>query len=301
MDKNYLSLKTLIIFSAISYFAYTFYWFIKTIPWIIHITQGPKFYSAPTGLLYINTYSLLIGYVTDYMAFLGLTIRVIGATYALLTAILLFKNKTNIQLLIQTKISKTIFFEALYFLSLIPSIYLLLEISALIPKANIFLVLQISIQILLISPILIVLNQKLKKNNINSSSTIKLIIISYLSYVIALWGLYMLKWIGMMIEASALGEINWLQYGIRIFGLLNTAIILSLAVIFAIIGAFQNKRKNIPKTIKWCGLSLVFLSLHFVIYVLYLASVGFWNAILFGELWAIPLLGIGIYMIIKKY
>jgi hypothetical protein len=95
MARNQFTLKTLISVTIVSYFAYALYWFVKTIPWFVHISQGPEYYSAPTGLIYTNAYSLLTGYITDYSAFFGLTIRVIDASYALLAALLTLKNKTN--------------------------------------------------------------------------------------------------------------------------------------------------------------------------------------------------------------
>jgi hypothetical protein len=303
MARNYRPLKTLILVTIGSYFTYALYWFVKTIPWIVHISQGPEYYSAPTGLRYINSYSLLIGYITDYSAFLGLTIRVIGASYALLVAFLILKNKTISQYEIRNKISKALLLEGLYFLSLIPAIYLLLSFSALIPEANIFLTLQIITQILLISPFLILLSRKVRRCNssVNAFSTLRLTTLSCLSYVVALWGIYMFKWVGMMVEARALGDPNWLQFGIRVFGLQNTLIVLSLAVVFAVVGTLQILRKRGGnRTVKWWGLSLILLSTHFIIYIFYVASVGFWDAILYGEVWTIPLLGLGIYILLKN-
>ena len=300
MARNHFVLKTLILVTIGSYFAYALYWFLKTIPWIIYISQGPEYYSAPTGLIYTNAYSLLTGYITDYSAFFGLTIRVIGASYALLAALLILKNKTNPKYKIQNKISKALLLEGLYFLSLIPAIYFLLSFSALIPEANIYLTLQIVTQILLISPFLILLSRKVKRysSSVNTFSTLRLTALSCLSYVVALWGIYMFKWIGMIAEAHAIGDQNWLQFGVRVFGLQNTLIVLSLSVVFAVVGTLQIlRRRGENITVKWWGLSLIFLSTHFLIYMFYVATVGFWDAMLYGEVWTIPLLGLGIYIL----
>jgi hypothetical protein len=302
MARNRLVLKLLILVAVCSYFGYALYWFVKAVPWIVYISMGTKYYSAPTGLRFTNTYSLIMGYLTDYSAFFGLAVRVVGASYALLSAFQILKDQTNL-LSVKDKISKTLLLEGIYFLSLIPAIYLLLGFSALIPEANIFLSLQLLTQILLISPLLILLSRKVKMYNssVSTPSILKLAAISCLSYVVALWGNYMFKWVGMMAEARALGDPNWLQFGIRVLGLQNTVIILSLSVVFAIIGALKILRKGIGnKTMKWWGFSLIFLSTHFIIYVFYVASVGFWDAILYGEVWTIPLLGLGIYLLLKN-
>jgi hypothetical protein len=302
MARNQFTLKTLILVTIVSYFAYSLYWFAKTIPWIVHISQGPEYYSAPTGLIYTNAYSLLTGYITDYSAFFGLAIRVIGASYALLAALLILKNKTNPKYKIRNKISKALLLEGLYFLSLIPAIYFLLGFSALIPEANIFLTLLIVTQISLISPFLILLSRKVKRyrSSVDAFSTLRLTALSCLSYVVALWGVYMFKWVGMIAEAYALGDPNWLRFGVRIFGLQNTLIVLSLSVVFAVVGTLQILRRGENITIKWWGLSLIFLSTHFVIYMFYVVAVGFWDAILYGEVWTIPLLGLGIYISLKN-
>jgi hypothetical protein len=60
-----------------------------------------------------------------------------------------------------------------------------------------------------------------------------------MSYVIALWITYMLKWA----EMTALEGINWLLTFPRNMGFLNTVIILSLAVVFAVMGVHHMLRK----------------------------------------------------------
>lgn len=301
MTRDHLGLKILILVAVGSYFAYCLYWFVKAFPWFVYISLGPENYSAPTGLRFTNTFSLLVGYLTDYSAFFGLAVRVIGAFYALISTFLIVKGEGNM-LLVRDKIARTLLFEGIYFLSLIPAIFFLLGFSALIPEANIFLSLQLFTQILLISPFLILLSRKIKNNSDSSApSILKLAALSSLSYMVALWGIYMFKWIGMMAEARALGDPNWLQFGIRIFGLQNTVTILSLSVVFAIVGTLKILRKSGgDKSRRWWGLSLIFLSVHFIVYVFYVASVGFWDAILYGEVWTIPLLGLGIYLLLKN-
>jgi len=48
------------------------------------------------------------------------------------------------------------------------------------------------------------------------------------------------------------------------------------------------------------SLSTIFLSVNFIIYVIYCASVSVLYSIQLSELWVIPLLGIGMYFLLKK-
>ena len=117
-----------------------------------------------------------------------------------------------------------------------------------------------------------------------------------MNYIIALWITYSLKWSEM---ASA--DLSLFSFSPRIVGLANTAITLSLSVVFAVIG-FVNvmRNKNGRTTPKLWGFAAIFLSLHFIIYVVYCASVGVPYFVQLSELWLIPLLGVGIYLLLKK-
>ena len=88
---------------------------------------------------------------------------------------------------------------------------------------------------------------------------------------------------------------------VRILGFLNTIVVQSLAVFFAVIGVFYALRKSGGKSLmRWWGLSLIFLSTHIILYVVYCASVGITRFIIFGELWVIPLFGLGAYLLLKN-
>jgi hypothetical protein len=122
-----------------------------------------------------------------------------------------------------------------------------------------------------------------------------------MNYMIALWVTYTLKWAEIIPEVN----LNWLltsSHILDILGYLNTIVILSLSVVFAVVGAFHILRKSGGnKTTRWWGMSSIFLSTHFIIYVLYCANtVGMWRFIQYGELWTIPLLGLGVYLLLKK-
>lgn len=277
---------------------YALYSLIKTMPWMVDITLGTNSLLPPTGLRVIEDQSLFTWHLMDYSGFLGLLIRVIGAFYALISIILILKTKKSIHL-IRNTISKTLLLEGLYYLSFIPAIYFLLGFSALPTVSNLLLSLVLSTQILLISPFLVSLSFKVKrfKDAANMSSILRLATVSSLSYIIAVWITYMLKWTEMM----AVDPYLFSALSFRILGFLNTIVVQSLAVFFGVIAVLYTLRKRGKKlSLRWWGLSLIFLSTHIILYVVYCASVGITRFIIFGELWFIPLFGLGAYLLVKN-
>ena len=234
----------------------------------------------------------------DYVGFFGLLARLIGASYALLSAILILKVEKDSFNVIRGKISKALILEGVYYLSFIPSIYFLLALSALPPMTNFILSAQLFTQILLISPFLISLGLRVRNYELGTgkSPLLRLAGLSSMNYIIALWVAYILKWTEM-----ATADPHLFYFSPRFLGLANTATTLSLSVVFAIVGfLIILRKKDGDKSTKWWGLSAIFLSLHFLIYVLYCAIVGVLYFIQLSELWVIPLLGIGIYLLLKK-
>ncbi len=299
MSRNHFIIKTLALITVGSYFAYVLYWFVKTIPWIVEISLRPENYSPATGLRFTDSYSVSIAYLMEYSGFLGLMIRVVGASYALLAAFIIFKNKKESFPAVRNKISKALLLEGFHYLSYIPAIYLLLGFSALPSISNFLLSTVFSTQILLISPFLIKLATAVKKyeSDVDRPKLIRLAGLTYMNFVIALWVTYMLKWREMM----AVDPYLFSALSVRILGFLNTVVVQSLAVAFAIVGVLLILRKRgLNKAIRWLGLSSIFLSLHIIIYVIYVTGVGITRFIVFGELWVIPLIGLGAYLLLKN-
>jgi hypothetical protein len=299
MPPNHIALKILILVAVSSYFAYALYWFVKTIPWIVEISLRPEFYSPATGLRFTDPYSVSVAYLMEYSGFFGLMVRVVGASYALLAAFLILKTETNSFPVIRDKVAKALLLEGFYFLSWIPAIYFLLGFSALPSVSNFLLSTVFLTQILLIAPFLISLGLKVRKyeSGVGGSSLLRLAGLAAMNYVITLWVTYMLKWT----EMTAVDPYLFSAFSVRILGFLNTVIVQSLAVVFAVVGLLHILRKSgADNTMRWWGLSLIFLSTHVIIYVIYVTSVGIPRFIPFGELWLTPLLALGIYLLMKN-
>jgi hypothetical protein len=300
MRNTHIILKSLALTTVGSYFAYALYWFVKTIPWIIEISLRPEYYSPATGLRFIDSNSLSLAYLMEYAGFIGLMVRVVGASYALLSAFLILKSEKTSFHAVQNKIFKALLFEGLYYLCFIPAITLLaLNFSALPSISNMLLSTAFSTQILLITPMLIKLSTKIKnyRTKVDKPSLIRWAGLAYMSFVVAVWITYMLKWREMM----AVDPYLFSALSIRILGFLNTVIVQSLAVVFAVVGVLLILRKHgLHKAMRWLSLSAIFLGLHIVIYVIYVTHVGITRFIQFGELWLIPLTGVGLYLLLKN-
>lgn len=291
-------LKILILVVVGSYFAYALFWLAKSLPLIVEISLSRGIYEPATGLRFVDSYSTFAAYLMEYSGLVGLILRVIGASYALLVAIQFLRTNASL-FTFKGKISKALFFEGCYYLSLIPAIYFLLGYSALPMVSNFLLSAAILTQILLISLFALALSRKLKQYNLGtySPALLRMIGLAVMSYVVAQWIIYMLKWS----EMTAVDPYLFSAFSIRILGLLNTLIVQSLAVVFAVVGLLRLVRKNgAEKALKWWGLSLVFLSLHITLYVVYVIGVGIPRFIPFGELWLIPLFAVGVYLLLKK-
>jgi len=88
-------------------------------------------------------------------------------------------------------------------------------------------------------------------------------------------------------------------------GLANSAITLFLAVILAVAAAWPVLKNQRSPNLKWLGLSLTFLGLHFLIHILYTAYTGVLaNALeyrlkfmLLSDVWPVAVLGLGLYLL----
>jgi cytochrome bd-type quinol oxidase subunit 2 len=299
MSRSNLTIKILALTTVGSYFAYALYWFIKTIPWIVEISLKPEYYVPATGLRFTNVYSVSLAYLMEYAGFVGLMIRVVAASYALLSAFIILKNEKDVFSAIKNKISRALLLEGVYYLFFIPAIMLLLNFSALPDISNMLLSIVFSTQIILITPLLIKLATKVKDygSDADKPSLIRWAGLSYVCFVVAVWVTYMLKWREMM----AVDPYLFSALSVRILGFLNTVIVQSLAVAFAAVGIILIlKKRDLDEAARWMGLSAIFLSLHIIIYVIYVTHVGITRFIQFGELWLIPIIGVGLYLLLKK-
>jgi hypothetical protein len=93
---------------------------------------------------------------------------------------------------------------------------------------------------------------------------------------------------------------SFFSTGIRSLGATNAFLLMSLALFFAIIGAFSLAKHDFSSAFKWSGMTFVLVGLHYLIYVFYSYLVGMESFLMLAEIWTIPLLGLGLTMLLKS-
>jgi hypothetical protein len=294
-QRNYSIFRVSVLSVVFCFFAYVFYWLAKSLVWAARITLEPAAYSPPTGFRIIDSCSVFTAFTMEYTGFLGLLVRFAGASYALYATYLLLR-KDQAQTKAAEKASDALVLEGLYFLSFIPAVVFLLRFSALPQTSNLCLSGAFIAQMTLNSPALIWLALQLRKHSRETMGLIKAASLAAMNYTIALWVTYILKWT----EMTALEGFNWLFSFPRSLGFLNTASILSLSALSAVAGAHSLRRPVIGNAVRWFGLSATLTGVHTAIYTIYCAIFNVVQFIQFGELWTLPLIALGLYLLLKN-
>ena len=108
----------------------------------------------------------------------------------------------------------------------------------------------------------------------------------------------MFRWLS-MVEISGL---DFILQGSVIIGFLNSLLTLSMSLILAVLGYYYLSYKNNQKLYtKIFGMALIFLSLHFIIYILYSVFVGAsLYSIMLVEVWPVAFLGLGLVLLLRN-
>lgn len=296
------AVKILILVVALFYFTYTLYWLIQGAFWLGETLDSSNHYLPPTGFRVEDSQSWFSANLMDYAAFLGLVFRFVGGFFAVFCAIIIFRSEINPFLITKRKLPVILFCEAAYFLSLVPSVVFLLFFSALPVLSNLLLSAQLTIQVLLVVPCLVILGLRLRSDRVvevGFQSFKKWFVLLFVNYLVALWVSYLLKWLelfnGAQLTLSTV--LAWLIENSRLVSLLNTTCVFSAAVIFALVAAKYTMNKGALKAIRWWGLSSFFVGLFYLFYVLYCLYLGALWVIPFGELWLISLFFVGVYLL----
>lgn len=303
MTTKNLFIKSIVTITICAYFTYALFWAVKTLPLMLQIFLKPESYLPSAGLTIINSYSLTISYLMESVGFVGLLIRLIASIFAVLGIISFLKTGSLLSPKSKKYITNALLLEGIHFITFIPAIIYLLTVSALPLTSNLCLAAALTTQIILISPLLILLSYRFAKTstlNPQTKSMVRLATITCFSYMSALWITYLLKWV----EMSALDGFNWLlSWPIKI-AYFNTLIIFSLSIIFAAVGTIKlfriHNNTKASRWLKWWGISIVFFSVHLIVFVVYCFTFNSAWMAQFGELWIIPLIVAGIYMLLKK-
>jgi hypothetical protein len=299
MSKNRLAAKVLLLVMVCAFFGYVLFWVVKSVPWVVDISLNPRVYYPAAGLQNVDALSMAASFLMEYAGFAGLLVRLGGAVFALVSVFLLLKGGTVFSARVRSKISWALLLEGIYFFSLIPSVYYLLGFSSLPLTSRICLSTALTTQMVLISPVLIALSRQLRKPDdpLEKTKITRLAVLSCLVYVVALYVTYWTKWL----EMSILEGLHWLLSLPVVVAFVNTAITFTIAVVFAVFATrYSLKRPAQGKSMRLWGAAAFFFSLHLIIFVAYCVSVNAAWMAEFGELWMIPLMAVGIYLLLRK-
>lgn len=183
--------------------------------------------------------------------------------------------------------------ESIYYASLIPSILYLFALGS--TRNSVFYSMfgiGYLLQVILTFPFLLILAIKLYKSSSDTFNSPKLVALTFVGYIIALWVNSVFHWIGLLVTQGPsilFGESSILAW--------NALILMTLAVISSIIAGLYLSKNRVPT---WIGLALTLVGLHFLIYLIYHLLTDSLAAIWLTDIWAIGFLGLGISIMITK-
>ncbi len=274
--------KVSVVVTLCSLFAYVLYWLFETVATIYNLILNGI--TIPQLLSFYYLSDVLIPAV-------GIVLRFVGVSFALVAVYLIWGPKTLSFLSVKKKISVAILFEGMYFLLLLPiTLYYLVQGNILTFFTGYLL------EIISVFPLLVVLSVKIwRYDGSGNEKLLTWIFIAGIGYLVHIWISNVFRWLS-MVEISGL---NFLFQGIIVIGFLNTIVILSMSLIFAVVGCYYLSYTDDRRLgTKLLGIALVLLSLHFFIYILYSVVVGASSySVMSVEIWPVAILGLGLVML----
>jgi hypothetical protein len=247
---------------------------------------------------YLTNLPSAVGYVTMlapafWASHIGVTARFIGVLLGLAAVFLLWIKSWPFKR-IKFIVAAALVLEAVSFLGLVPSLWILLNPASRIFTPNLgygYLV-----QILFVVPSLLALAYLVARDRENTQQALlfKVASFAFVGYIIALVTNEVSRWVSML-------SLESLQFigGIRVVGLVNAIVFMPFAVVFAIIAAYRIFRFNYKSASRWLGASLIVVGLNYIIYLIFAFYVNAINTLPVVDVWTIPLAALGIALIIK--
>ncbi|MEJ2240560.1 MAG: hypothetical protein P8Y18_00225 [Candidatus Bathyarchaeota archaeon] len=247
----------------------------------------------------IQTYGLSF-MVMELSAAVGMLFRFVGVLLAILALKEFWPhhvwNRHKNFFDVKNLVALALIFEAIYYVLLLPSGILMTGFSQFQSLASLLLGIDYLLMVFLTVPFLLVLAIKVYRTKPEGFKSWRWTAITLVAYVIILWANSVLKWF----DRITIEGFSFFSSGINALGALNSIVLMSLAIIFSVIGAYYLAKKDIGSTLKWLGFAFALIGLHYIIYVLYSYLVGMLGFLVIAEIWAIPLLGLGLTMLKSK-
>ncbi len=227
---------------------------------------------------------------------IGMFFHLAAVIIAIATLILLIK-KTKTVLDIKKWISTSLFLESIYYLLLLPSGLFLIGIgNDFIQNVSLVLLgVDYLLMVLFTAPFMIILGKKVYKYR-GATEGFKSWVwacVTFVGYIAALWVNSVVKWIDMISTEG----LSFFLSGIRSIGALNAILLMSLALFFAVLGAYALAKQNFSSALRRIAISFILIGVHYAIFVAYSYAIGLESFLMLSEIWAIPLLGLGLSML----
>ena len=232
-------------------------------------------------------------FTMEVSAAVGTIIRSVGVVFGLLSIFFLSKKYRNF-FDIRKYVAIALAVECFYYATLFPSGLVMIGVGSRF-LTSVPLGISYLLQVLFTVPFLAVLAYKVytyekEPNGFKSWIWVGL---AFVGYVVALWSNSVLRWLSM---ASSEG-ISYLLTGSTGVGFLSTAILMSLAVVFSIIGGLKISKGRVNSSLIWIGLALSSIVLQYLIYVIYHYYYSMLSYVWLSDPWTVPLLGLGLILI----
>jgi hypothetical protein len=245
--------------------------------------------NIPQDVTYVNITGAVF-----WAGFVGLGARFIAVILGLIVAYLIWVKAKPFRK-IKNLVALALFFEGMNFLALIPSVWFLIRPSFV---TSLPLGLGYILQIAFALPFLWILALKVIKyhESDQNPALLKYAAFAFVGYVAALAINEVSRWTSMI----STDTLNFLLQGIRAVGFLNAIILMPLAVVLAVIGAYRLIQLKECLAMKWLGASLALVGLNYLIYIVYSYYANSLNTLPLVDVWTVPLLGLGVMLILNS-
>jgi len=219
---------------------------------------------------------------------IGLVARFFAVTLAIATGFMLWSVKNPSQKKLERIVETALFLEGTYYILLFPSGLWWVGLGA-----N-FLGIDYLLRAALVGTTLLFLSFKVR-DYAKGINVLNWIGVAIVAYIVALWSNVVFGWFDMI---AVIGS-GFLFHGVTSWGFLVSLIAMSLAVVFAVAGAYLLS-KNQGEAVNWFGLSLGMIGLNCIVYLAYSFLSGNLSPAMAIDVWAIPFLGLGISLLRMK-
>ena len=281
-------LKILLLVVAFSFLAYSVYWEAYSVFWIYNVTVNITAVLRTLNIISPLQQNLII--IQEYAASAGYILAFIGAIFAVQCTVMFIKNDKKYR----GKLGQALFFEALFFLLLIPSsVHHLLGVALSWINVDVYVGLSFLLQALLIAPPFLMLSYYIRKPQ-NQALILKWVAISTSAAVWGFWVKYLFLWLDTLSPLDA----NQASLG-SIVGGFNSWFTLIIAGIItsAACSVLYRKRKVYTRLV---GAALILLGSYFIVYDFVSILVPVYSSYLYlTDFWmaTLPVLGVAMLKI----